>query len=127
MQYKPIITKTAIIFHLQKPIYDSHFGIWDRWIKIAKKDKLKMIVYTPFGLSTYPTYKQWMKEAVKKNRFYKNPNEPMVFWCRDLLPDIRLRRERKEREARENTISSDEYAKHKRRMLEIAKKIGIIK
>lgn len=107
MKYEPIITKTAMIFDLQKPIYGSHFGIWDKWILIAKKRKLNMIVNTPFGKATY-TYKEYMDGAVKKERYYKNLDVPMIFWCRDFLPDIQAREERKKREEKENAGYTNE-------------------
>lgn len=94
MQYKPIITNRTIIFHLQKPIYESHYGIWDKWLKIAKDKNLNIVVNTKFGTSTY-TFSSYMNGAVLKKRFYKNPDEPMRFWCRDFLPDITKRTERK--------------------------------
>ena len=93
----PIITRTAILIDLHEPIYDSHFGIWDKWIKIAKQRNLNMIVTTPFGKATY-TWRSYMNGAVLKERYYKNPKVPMKFYCRDFLPDIKAREERKKQE-----------------------------
>ena len=101
-EYHPIITDTAIIFDLHKPIYQSFFGIWDKWLKITKIRHLNMIVNSPFGKCTY-TYDTWMNGAKKMNRFYKNPNEPMVFYGREILPDIKMRALRKKQEEKENT------------------------
>jgi hypothetical protein len=36
-----------------------------------------------------------MDGAKKLERYYKNPNEPMIFYGRDVLPDIKKREERK--------------------------------
>lgn len=107
MKYpNPIITKTAILVSLHEPIYGSHFGIWDKWIKIAKQRNLNMIVKTPFGVATYKA-SSWKRGAVLKKRYYKNPNEPMLFWCRDLLPDIKAREERKKQEEQISILQPD--------------------
>lgn len=94
MKYQPIITDKALILDLHKPIYESHFGVWDRWLLIAKERNLNIIVNTPFGVSTY-TYTSYMKGAKLKKRYYKNPDVPMKFYCRDFLPDIKIRQKRK--------------------------------
>ena len=99
-EYHPIITDTALIIDLRKPIYQSFFGIWDKWLKIVKQRHLNMIVNSPFGKSTY-TYETWMKDATKMKRFYKNPDEPMIFWGREILPDIKARIDRKKIEEKE--------------------------
>ncbi len=100
-EYHPIITQTALIINLHKPIFDSRFGIWDRWLKIAKQKNLNIIANTPFGKATY-TYKEYMNGAIKGKRFYKNPNEPMIFYMRDFLPDIKARIDRKKKEEKES-------------------------
>ena len=94
MKYQPIITNKSIIFNLQKPIYGSFYAIWDKWLKIAKERNLNIVVNTKEGTATY-TYKSYMEEAKKLKRYYKNPNEPMIFYGRDVLPDIKKREERK--------------------------------
>jgi len=99
-EYHPIITSTAVIIDLRKPIYQSFFAIWDRWLKIAKQRDLNIIVNSPFGKSTY-TYDSWMKGATKMKRFYKNPDEPMIFWGREILPDIKARIDRKKIEEKQ--------------------------
>jgi len=99
-EYHPIITDTALIIDLRKPIYQSFFGIWDKWLKIVKQRNLNLIVNSPFGKSTY-TYETWMKGATKMKRFYKNPDEPMIFWGREILPDIKARIDRKKIEEKE--------------------------
>ncbi len=119
MNYQPIITKKSIIFDLEKPIYGSHYGIWDKWLKIAKRKNLNIVVNTKFGTSTYK-YKNYIDGAVLKKRFYKNPDEPMRFWCRDFLPDIKARDKRKKAEKKANqefTLSG------RAKMLEVWKKI----
>ena len=94
MQYQPIITKTAVILDLHKPIYDSFYAIWNKWLKIAKARNLNIVVKTKFGISTY-TYSSYMDGAKRIERYYKNPNKPMVFYVRSLLPDIAKRDKRK--------------------------------
>ena len=101
-EYHPIITQTALIIDLHKPIFDSRFGIWDKWLKIARDRKLNIIATTSFGKATY-TYKDYMNGAIKMKRFYKNPNEPMIFYGRDFLPDIKARIDRKKKEEKEDT------------------------
>ena len=121
----PIITKTAILFDLHEPIYGSCFGIWDKWLKIAKERNLNMVVNTPFGTATYK-YTTWMKGAKKKERYYKNPDVPMVFYSRDVLPDIKERDERKKLEEKEKEkleTNKETLTQHAKRMLEIRTKL----
>jgi hypothetical protein len=94
MKYQPIITNKSIIFNLQKPIYGSFYAIWDKWLKIAKERNLNIVVNTKEGTATY-TYKTYMSGAKKLERYYKNPNVPMIFYGKDILPDIKKREERK--------------------------------
>ena len=94
MQYQPIITSTAVILELHKPIYNSFYAIWDRWLNIAKKRNLNIVVKTKFGTSTY-TYASYMDGAKRMERYYKNPDEPMVFYGRSLMPDVTKRDKRK--------------------------------
>uniref|UniRef100_A0A7C5URM5 Uncharacterized protein n=1 Tax=candidate division CPR3 bacterium TaxID=2268181 RepID=A0A7C5URM5_UNCC3 len=94
MKYQPIITNKSIIFHLNKAIYGSFYAIWDKWLKIAKERNLTIVVNTKEGTVTY-TYKTYMDGAKKLERYYKNPNIPMIFYGRDILPDVKKREERK--------------------------------
>jgi hypothetical protein len=94
MKYQPIITNKSIIFNLEKPIYGSFYAIWQKWLDIAKERNLNIVVNTKEGTATY-TYKTYMDGAKKLERYYKNPNEPMIFYGRDVLPDIKKREERK--------------------------------
>lgn len=121
----PIITKTALIIDLHEPLYASHFGIWDKWLKIVKEKDLNMIVKTPFGIATY-TYATWMRGAVKKQRYYKNPQVPMIFWCRDTLPDIADRAKRKQQEKEQEGTMAD-FEAYAKRMVEIKKKLRLDK
>ena len=101
MDYKPIITKSAIIFDLYKPIYDSYYGIWDKWLRIARDHKLNIVVKTKFGTSTY-TYSSYMSGAKKMERYYKNPDEPMIFYGRSVMSDVLKRVRRKKIEKKLN-------------------------
>ncbi len=95
--YKPIITKTAIIFKFEKPIYGSFFTIRDKWLKIAKERGLNIVAQTEFGVATYK-YKNWMKGAEKIEKEYNIPGVPMIMYGRSVLPDIKKRIERKKQE-----------------------------
>lgn len=124
MKYKPIITKKAIIFHLEKPIYHSFYAIWDKWLKVAKEKNLKMVVYTPLGVATFENVNEYLKGAKKLERFYKNPNEPMIFYGRDLLPDIKKREELKKKEEQERQTKEPILGfEGKAKLLEVYKKI----
>jgi len=101
MSYKPIITKKAIIFELYKPIYGSFYAIWEKWIQIAIERKLKLVIKTPEGTATF-TVNEFLKKAKRLKRYYKNPNEPMIFWGLDLLPYIKQRDQRKKMEKKFN-------------------------
>ncbi|GIW70188.1 MAG: hypothetical protein KatS3mg101_0935 [Patescibacteria group bacterium] len=79
MTYKPKITRKVMIFDLEKPIYGSAYAIWDKWLKIAKEKKLKLVINTQFGTATFESANEYLKNAKKIERYYKNPNEPMVF------------------------------------------------
>jgi hypothetical protein len=98
MNYKPTITSKVIIFNLYKPIYGSFYGIWDKWLKIATKRGLKLVVNTNEGTATFENTKEYLRGAKRLERYYKNPNEPMVFWGRGFLPEILKRDQRKKLE-----------------------------
>ena len=102
MKYEPIFTRQAVIFDLQKPIFQSFFGIWDKWLKRAEGKRL--IVKTPFGKATYQTAQDWLHGAKRLERYYKDPNEPMIFYGRDIKPDITKRYERKYQELKKVSI-----------------------
>jgi hypothetical protein len=111
MEYRPIITSKVIIFDLQKPIYGSFYGIWQKWLDIAEKRGLKLVVNTKEGTSTFESAKEYKKGAKKLERYYKNPNEPMIFFARSFLNEVKKRDERKKLERKiedtqgENLIS----------------------
>jgi hypothetical protein len=133
MKYKPIISlkRKVMIFDLEKPIYGSYFGVWDKWLKIAKKFKLKIIINSPFGTSTYMSAKEYLDGAERIERFYKNPNEPMIFYCRHLKVDIDEREARKkaQRKIEDVTLPNDVKfklaEKIKRENPELARKLSI--
>jgi hypothetical protein len=108
MNYKPIITRKVMIFDLQKPIYGSTYAIWDKWLQIARRKNLKIVVNTQFGTATFESVGEYLREAKKIERYYKNPNEPMIFWQLDFLPFIREREKRKKLEQK-TTATNGEY------------------
>lgn len=87
-----------MIFDLYKPIYGSFYGVWDKWLKIATKRGLKLVVHTNEGTATFENAKEYLRGAKRLERYYKNPNEPMVFWGRGFLDDIKKRDTRKKLE-----------------------------
>ncbi|MGB9678307.1 MAG: hypothetical protein ACPLZ9_06790 [Candidatus Ratteibacteria bacterium] len=107
MKYQPIIKNNVMIFKLEKPIYGSFYGIWDKWLKIAKARNLKLVINTPDGTATYQGVSDYLKGAKKLERYFKNPNEPMIFYGRDLLPDIKKREERKKLEKKVNDTQGE--------------------
>jgi len=98
MKYEPIVKNNVMIFELEKPVYGSHFGIWDKWLRQAKEHNYKLVVITKFGTATYPTYREWVIGSRKEPRYYKNPDVPMIYYGRDVLPDIKARELRKKAE-----------------------------
>jgi len=98
MKYEPIIRNGVMIFNLRKAIYGSFYGVWDKWLKIATKRGLKLVVHTNEGTATFENAKEYLRGAKRLERYYKNPNEPMVFWGRCFLKDIKLRDKRKKLE-----------------------------
>ncbi len=107
MNYKPIITNQTIIFDLYKPIFGSFYGIWDKWLKIAEKRHLKLVVNTKEGTATFESAKEYLKGAKRLERYYKNPNEPMIFFARGFLDDIQKRDKRKKLEERVRDTQGD--------------------
>jgi len=87
-----------MIFSLYKPIFGSFYGVWDKWIKIAEKRGLKLVINTNEGTSTFESAKEYLKGAKRLERYYKNPNEPMVFYGRGLLSEVLKRDKRKKLE-----------------------------
>jgi hypothetical protein len=100
MQYTPIFSykKKVVIFDLNKPIYGSFYGIWEKWLKKAGKLGFKLVINTSLGTSTYKNVDEFMDGAERLERFYKNPDVPMVFWGRHLKPDVDQRKKRKKLE-----------------------------
>jgi DNA-binding PucR family transcriptional regulator len=103
-----------MIFNLEKPIYGSFYAIWDKWLNFAKKNNYRLVVNTSHGTATFTDVKEYLKGAEKLKRFYKNPEEPMIFYGRDFLPLIKQREERKRWEKKLNTEGA---------LLEVLKKI----
>jgi hypothetical protein len=114
-----------MIFDLYEPIYGSFYAIWDKWLKIAKKEKMKLVVNTKHGTATFTDVKEYLKGAEKLKRFYKNPDEPMIFYGRDFLPLIKQREERKKWEKRLNTEGAliEALKKIKQKRPELFKKV----
>lgn len=115
MQYQPIINlkSRAMIFELEKPIYGSTYAIWDKWLKIAKREKLKLVVKTKEGTATFLSADEYLKEAKRIERYYKNPKVPMIFYQLDFLPLIKEREKRKKVERRLEDVSMPLEAKLK--------------
>ena len=109
-----------MIFDLKKPIYGSCFGIWDKWLN--KAGHRWIVVNTPFGKVTFPSAKAYKLKSKRIERYYKNPQVPMVFYAMSFLPEIKERAERKKKEGNRN-----EYLKARRRLAEIARQKGIVK
>lgn len=107
MEYRPIITNRVMIFNLYKPIYGSFYSLWDKWLKIAEKRGLKLVVNTNEGTSTFESAKDYLKGAKRLERYYKNPDEPMVFWGRGFLADIKKRDQRKKLEEKIEDTQGD--------------------
>jgi len=84
-----------MIFNLHKPIYSSFYGIWDKWLRIAAKDNLKLVVNTPQGRTTYKNAREWKRGAKRMERYFKNPDVPMIFWGKNIYPEVKKRFERK--------------------------------
>ena len=109
-----------MIFNLYKPIFGSFYSIWDKWLKIAEKRGLKLVINTNEGTSTFESAKEYLKGAKRLERYYKNPDEPMIFWGRGFLADIKKRDDRKKLERKvedtqgENLISILEKMKSTR-------------
>lgn len=104
MKYQPIFKKNLAYFKLEKPIYGNFFGIWDKWFyHIGDK---KIIIDTPNGRVVFNSLKEFLKGAKRLKRFYKNPDEPMIFYARDLTKKIdEYKKEILKKEQEKNQIS----------------------
>lgn|SRR3990167_1728900 len=100
MKYEPIFSykRRVVIFDLKKPIYGSFYGIWNKWLNKAKDLGFKLVINTPLGTSTFTSVDEYKSEAERLERFFKNPDVPMIFWGRHLKPDIDSRKKRKKAE-----------------------------
>jgi hypothetical protein len=96
-----------MIFSLYKPIFGSFYGVWDKWIKLAEKRGLKLVINTNEGTSTFESAKEYLRGAKRLERYYKNPNEPMVFYGRGFLPEVKKRDERKKLERKVEDTQGD--------------------
>lgn len=131
MSYEPIVKNGCMLFKLEKPMYNSHYGIWDKWLKEAKAKKLKLVVVTQFGTSTYPSYKEWVVGSKQEKKYHNNPNVPMIFYGRDVLPDIkaRLKRKKEEKKLTENVgmvqVMANAPQSEEERIAKLKAKLGL--
>ena len=119
MNYRPIITNKSIIFNLVKPLYGSFFGIWDKWLQYPYKH---IVVNTPFGKATFKNAADYKKQAKRIERYYKNPNEPMIFYGMSFLPLIKEREERKKEEEAKEKVDIVKAGEQLHRLAEMARK-----
>ena len=134
MKYEPTFShsRKVVIFDLKKPIYGSYFGVWDKWLKKAEKLGYKLVIHTPFGTPTYESAKEYLKGAERLERYYKNPNEPMIFWGKSLKSDIdkRTKRKKLERKLEDCSLPVDARLKLrekiKRENPELARKLALL-
>lgn len=92
-----IITSRAVIIEMEKPVFGSKYYIRDKYIDIAKKRKLKLVLKTPDGIATY-TPKEWLKGADRMEKVFKIPECPMILWGKHIKEDVFKRIERKKAE-----------------------------
>ena len=123
MKYTPIITGKVMIFDLKKPIYGSYYGIWDKWLDIAKKRGLKLVVKTKDGTATFKSAREYLKKSKRTDRFYKNPDEPMIFFCLEFFPEIYQRDKRKAEEKKADQIVQDWTEEGQKKLYEALKKV----
>ena len=90
--------KAAIYTHFGEALYGSTIGLAEAPLRYAIENNLILIVKTKFGTATYNNPKDWIKNAKKGKKYCKNPNEPIIFYFKDILPDIKKREERKKAE-----------------------------
>ena len=120
MSYEPIITNSAMIFKLRKPVWGSEFGIWDKWLKMYPKKII--VIETQFGKVTFENAKEYMAKAERKKHVHFQPDNPMIFYHRSLLSDIKERDKRKKQEE----VSYEQYKQTGGRLAELARKNPII-
>jgi len=103
MKYEPIFNYKArvTIFDLEKPIYGSFYAIWDKWLTKTHNLGFKLVVNTSLGTSTFKNVDEYKEGAERLERFFKNPEVPMIFWGRHLKPDVDTRVKRKKAEKKD--------------------------
>jgi len=121
-----IITKHAVIIEMEKPVFGTKYYIRDKYINIAKKRNLKLVVKTPDGVATY-TAKEWLKDADRMEKIFNFPDQPMILYGKHIYMDVEKRTERKKEEPQmvENVMSVITKMPTKYR-LEIKAKLGLI-
>lgn len=130
MNYQPIFTKHSVIFQLHKPIFGSYYGIWDKWLK--KAGSRNIIINTKEGTATFKNAKEYMGKAKRMERYYKNPDVPMIFYGLSVFPEITKRNERKkvEKKLESPKIELDTKLKLAQRIIDknpdLAIKLGLL-
>ena len=104
-----IITDRAVIIEMEKPLFGTKYYIRDKYIDIAKRRKLKLVLKTPDGIATY-TPKEWMKGAEKMDKVFLIEDHPMRLWGKHIGSDVFKRLERKELE-KQPEITKDDFTR----------------
>lgn len=91
-----IFTKNKAIYnHEGNPIYGTIYGVSKTCVDYAIANNLTLIIKTKHGIATYDNPRDFLKGTtiIKKVHYY--PNNPILFYKKDLLPDIKAREMRK--------------------------------
>jgi hypothetical protein len=97
--------KTAIYTHYGDPLYNDTIGLAEEPLLYTIRNKLTLVIKTKLGDATYENPKVWL-EGKTGGGFFRNPNKPIKFYYRSILPDIKKREERKKWEKKLNTEGS---------------------
>ena len=110
---------------MEKPLFGTKYYIRDKYIDIAKKRKLKLVLKTPDGIATY-TPKEWMTGAEKMEKVFLIEDHPMILFGKHIKDDVFKREERKKAEKQpETTVKGIEQ--HYQALGEVLRQKGLIK
>lgn len=126
-----IVTKTAVIITMRKPVYGSLFYIRDKYIKIARDKKIPLVIKSPEGTSTWDV-KDWMRGAKKMKKVFQFPDNPMILYGNFVQQAIEKRTERKKLEKKievTTNVLTTAYARLAKRdpeaLLLVKQKLGL--
>jgi hypothetical protein len=117
-----IVTKNAVIIQMEKHLFGTKYYIRDKYINIAKRRGIKLVLKTPDGMATY-TAKEWLKGADRMEKVFNFPDQPMILFGKHIKNDVFKRDQRKKEERKVDRIVEDWTPQGRLKLFQALKKV----